>query len=229
MNRSPPTYRGFLQTSYGAPPTHLPNPSLYDPQFMLGCSPLTPYCTSPQGQGQFQEGSFISGDEPHAIYDFYNGSPYNRALYGDYPILQPTSQVPPPSVNNLPPRPANHSSPSPFPPSPGPSISPQLPHEQLSFIHRSFPLNTPEHERMRDLLLGVLNSLWLHAHEFEPKNSGILQGFIDHNKSADRWECCFWENNRRCRKAYRKKDQAVSHIRVHIKHYPYACSELGPW
>ena len=105
----------------------------------------------------------------------------------------------------------------------------QLTDEQLRFIQQSFPQTSAEHVQQRDILGTVLLSPWLKANTFEPRNSGLLQHFLLHNDQTGRWECTFWKNNRRCPMSYTRKDQAISHIRVHINHSPYACKDSGPW
>jgi hypothetical protein len=105
----------------------------------------------------------------------------------------------------------------------------QLTGEQLTFIQRSFPQISAEHLQQRDRLGTVFLSPWIKANIFEPKNSRLLQDFLLHNYETGRWECTFWKNDRRCLMSYTRKDQAVSHIRVHINHNPYACKDIGPW
>ena len=75
-------------------------------------------------------------------------------------------------------------------------------------------------EKERTLLIQVVNSDWLAAHEEEPQYMGrsILVGFLRRDASGLR--CSFDE----CEKAFDRQDRAVAHIRRHHLNYrPFAC------
>jgi hypothetical protein len=173
----------------------------------LSCHPpLSPYV-----QSQNQAGSHLSEMELHQLYSAL-------CLGGDMPVTpdMPKQEIPTSPVHLI-------RAPVTF------DDRAQLTGEQIAFIQRSFPQTSAEHLQQRDRLGTVLLSPWIKANIFEPRNSGLLQDFLLHNYETGRWECTFWKNNRRCPMSYTRKDQAISHIRVHISHYPYVCKDNGPW
>lgn len=102
------------------------------------------------------------------------------------------------------------------------------PLEDMEFVDRSFPLATEDHAHKRELLKTIMSSPWKLTNEFEPQE-GLLVHFLRQDTQTARWDCTFSDGNRPCGASFSKRDQAKSHIRVHIKHYPYACKDRGLW
>jgi hypothetical protein len=169
-------------------------------------------CHPPYAQSQKQAGSLLSEMDLH--------QPYSAScLGGDMPVPRDgrkRQEIPVSAVHSI----------------TVPAVVDdyvQLTGEQLTFIQRSFPQTSVEHLQQRCRLGTVLLSPWIRANIFEPRDSRLLQDFLLHNYETGRWECTFWKHNRRCPMSYTRKDQAISHIRVHINHNPYVCKDNGPW
>lgn len=98
------------------------------------------------------------------------------------------------------------------------------------FINDSFPLPTPGHFSMRRALATVMNAPWKLQNVFEPRHSTLLLGFLEYREANKRWFCCFYVKGVRCPCNFSKKDQAKNHIRFHIEHLPFRCSNSrGIW